>query len=1383
MSGSADAAATGKPLSARFRVELPPREHGNGLRSAAVADRSSLREFEFWYFPVGLRERREDFDALEARVTATIPIFDRRILRTYGLDRMETDAYLRMEGSGGPSLRALGVDEGAKFADPVLTVRWLVSLAAALDETFARYGLSHGAISPSWIRVTPEGVPRLGGFSFASAFADAGAIGSEDVAFLSPQRREKSRPDPADDIFGLAAVAVWALSGGGGGGPSELRLPPEGRTGTIDRLRRSRGIAPIGWKAEWDESIMAGLSASASLRPATSVSLFEPLRKLIPESPIGAFAASRSGPAVSRRLPPWRARDRRGGFGSGLDGAAGQMSLEAVRPELDPGQRKLESEEARKAMEDSARENALLRARLLADLASVAQAAGEAKAKRESLDSAARELAAKRQTVLDQEHALVAREKTATAAEDRLAQKEISVTERERTLEAGRLEVEEKERTLLEQRTELERRARDSAETLELLALRRLELEGIDQELATRRSRLAEELAALEKAREEFARNAQALKTEQERLAPRESEIIRKEGSFEVREETVAARAEEIARGEAELAANRERVAAERVEIARLISENQSIVAEAKTAEERVASARLERTRIQEELRVRSEQLDTAEKTLVEREAAVGGAGTQLRLRETVAARREAILEEVGAGLKATTGEGDVEKWVAALLAERQRIEDHANVLARQEAEIERQRRQLVDAARVGEERSRQEEELQATARRQMEMERSKTEEARQTQMRDLAAWEKEKKQQQDEMALIAADTERETKKLSALAASKAEEFQKKEEELRRKAAPPPPNAPVKWYAVTAIAAAVSLLLGFLLYRSSESLAQLRGTAANPAAKTLLVVVTDPSGAEVTLTGQPPQTSPAKFENLPSGPVEVRVAKNGFRTREQTLEVKAGRTTVSETLVLNPVAPAIGPTGSVYVRTKPTGAEVSIPGFPASPAPALFRNLPAGPMRVSVRLDRYLPIERTVDVKVGDDSVVDLTLVLAPPPKLLGTVTVTAEPADAEIVLGARTPLTSPAVFREMEPGRVKLIVRRSGFEPIEQSVDVRAGESVTVPKVVLKPKPTPTPEKEVPTPTPVVVLNVPRELNLRAGEATLAFVRVEEGSIELSNGRGTPVAVKVTRPFLMAQSEVTQAVYEALMGENPSAMKVKRTRGPDRTTVVDNPTTRFEGGRMISVTEKISKVVPGEEIVTMLPNNPVENVSWEQAMEFCRRLTGAALQQGALPAGTVVRLPTEAEWELAHRGGEDWLSSGGTATLERFGWVGQGAQGNHQTVKTRQANRFGLYDLDGNVAEWCLDSWTVSLPPPNAANPIALDGDRAGRLGKVSPDDYSVRVAADAIGRHVARGGSFRSTVEEVGKQPVRVAQEAIAAEVGFRVVVAAKVREAPLE
>jgi formylglycine-generating enzyme required for sulfatase activity len=131
---------------------------------------------------------------------------------------------------------------------------------------------------------------------------------------------------------------------------------------------------------------------------------------------------------------------------------------------------------------------------------------------------------------------------------------------------------------------------------------------------------------------------------------------------------------------------------------------------------------------------------------------------------------------------------------------------------------------------------------------------------------------------------------------------------------------------------------------------------------------------------------------------------------------------------------------------------------------------------------------------------------------------------------------------------------------------------------------------------------------------------------------------------VTLTRPYYLGKFEVTQEQYQQVMGGNPSDFKGQ--------------------------------------------NLPVENVSCGDAQEFCKKASERA--------GVVVRLPTEAEWEYTCRAGTrtNYYTGDSDADLERAAWHHWNSDGKIHPVGQKSPNPWGLYDMHGNVWEWCADQY-----------------------------------------------------------------------------------------
>ena len=161
---------------------------------------------------------------------------------------------------------------------------------------------------------------------------------------------------------------------------------------------------------------------------------------------------------------------------------------------------------------------------------------------------------------------------------------------------------------------------------------------------------------------------------------------------------------------------------------------------------------------------------------------------------------------------------------------------------------------------------------------------------------------------------------------------------------------------------------------------------------------------------------------------------------------------------------------------------------------------------------------------------------------------------------------------------------------------------------------------------------------------------------------------------VTLTRDYYMGAFEVTQAQYSKLMGDNPS---------------------KFQGDQVNNVDSS---------------NHPVDQVSWEDAVEFCKRLSELPEERAA---GRVYRLPTEAEWEFACRAGSNApFGFGGLELADDYGWYNSNCKGTSQPIGKKAPNAWGLYDMHGNVMEWCSD-WAGDYPEGAVSDPIgASDGD-----------------------------------------------------------------------
>jgi formylglycine-generating enzyme required for sulfatase activity len=206
--------------------------------------------------------------------------------------------------------------------------------------------------------------------------------------------------------------------------------------------------------------------------------------------------------------------------------------------------------------------------------------------------------------------------------------------------------------------------------------------------------------------------------------------------------------------------------------------------------------------------------------------------------------------------------------------------------------------------------------------------------------------------------------------------------------------------------------------------------------------------------------------------------------------------------------------------------------------------------------------------------------------------------------------------------------------------------------------------------------------------------DVTMDFVKVSSGTFKMGGSEADPdihpietpqTTVSLSKDYLLGKYEVTQDQWNVIMVDNPSA---------------------FAGGDL-----------------------PVERVTWFKAVEFCERLTKREVAAGRLPDGYAFGLPTEAQWEYACRAGsEDRFYYGQDpdySELSNYAWYRDNSDYKTHPVGEKLPNAWGLYDMYGNVTEWCSD-WLVPLPGGHVTD---LNWNDAGILR----------------GRRVRRGGDMR--------------------------------------
>ena len=184
---------------------------------------------------------------------------------------------------------------------------------------------------------------------------------------------------------------------------------------------------------------------------------------------------------------------------------------------------------------------------------------------------------------------------------------------------------------------------------------------------------------------------------------------------------------------------------------------------------------------------------------------------------------------------------------------------------------------------------------------------------------------------------------------------------------------------------------------------------------------------------------------------------------------------------------------------------------------------------------------------------------------------------------------------------------------------------------------------------------------------------------------------------VTISKDYYLGVTEVTQGQYEKVMGTNPIYFLKRVIRKSDSSMY------------------------------------PVEQVSWGDAVEFCKKLSDLPEEKAA---GRVYRLPTEAEWEYACRAGSKTAYSFGESSesLGDYAWVEGNSNKQTHPVGEKKANAWGLYDMHGNVWEWCSD-WLGEYPKGAVSDPV---GPREGSIRVIRGGGWS---GGAALCRSAIRG------------------------------------------
>ena len=401
------------------------------------------------------------------------------------------------------------------------------------------------------------------------------------------------------------------------------------------------------------------------------------------------------------------------------------------------------------------------------------------------------------------------------------------------------------------------------------------------------------------------------------------------------------------------------------------------------------------------------------------------------------------------------------------------------------------------------------------------------------------------------------------------------------------------------------------------------------------------------------------------------------------------------------------------PCGLVKVQLAAVGAqfEGNVIGDVAYKTGEYWVYMNDGAYLLRIKHPNFLPLDlnfRDYGIrKVEGKCVYVLTLVMPQgnAPVQTQKLTINYTPATAMVLIDSKPYQGNGTIEVVLPVGSHDYQVAAVGYETAEGSVKLTAGSPRTVTEhlvataqqaAVVQQPVQPTVQQPVQQAAPLLPA-APAVETITVNGVSFNMVRVEGGTFQMGSNDSDaydeekPVHQVALSTYSIGETEVTQALWVAVMGNNPSYTK---------------------GG-----------------------NLPVEQVSWDDCQAFIQKLSQLT--------GKKFRLPSEAEWEYAARGGNKsrGYKYSGSGNVDDVAWYWENSGSNTYPVKTKRANELGLYDMSGNVWEWCQD-WYGDYSSSAQTNPkgpgsasfrvyrgggwiILARGCRVSHRGRGTPGNY----------------------------------------------------------
>lgn len=335
--------------------------------------------------------------------------------------------------------------------------------------------------------------------------------------------------------------------------------------------------------------------------------------------------------------------------------------------------------------------------------------------------------------------------------------------------------------------------------------------------------------------------------------------------------------------------------------------------------------------------------------------------------------------------------------------------------------------------------------------------------------------------------------------------------------------------------------------------------------------------------------------------------------------------------------------------------------------------------VPDGVKRISIshpKLEKLRDYDLGLSVKKAKTYIMKLH-VLKPESGFggMGTVDVKTNPVGAEVFIDQISVGKTPLSFSKLIPGMHNITIKHEGFYDYESEIEVTEDKVCIIDESLAK---------------SCDINRRGNRIDITTKGISFSMIKVEGGSFMMGgtseqkkrNTDEFPVHRVTLSDYYIGETEVTNELWTAIMAQNPT-------------------------------------------IYFSDPKQPVNNVSWYDCQKFVNRLSSMT--------GIRFALPTEAQWEYAARGGKYSKQTifSGSNDLEKVGWFKDNSKGRVKEVKKLSPNELGIYDMSGNVYEWCSD-WYGLYTDEEASDPQGPDrgNSKVTRGSSSGEKDWLARVS-----------------------------------------------------